>query len=60
MHRSPYPSLKKIVVKTPIYPLRMYNWRGGEESLANFRVAKILIAAKEKIIYPQTAYALKI
>jgi hypothetical protein len=38
----------------------MYNWRGGEESLANFRVAKILIAAKEKIIYPQTAYALKI
>jgi hypothetical protein len=46
---------------TPLYPLRMYIWRGGGgESLANFRVAKMSIGAKKKIIYPQAAYALKI
>jgi hypothetical protein len=36
-----------------------YGGGGGGESLANFRVAKKPIVAKEKIIYPQTRYALK-
>ncbi len=49
----------KIVVDTPLYPLRLYIGGGGGESLANWRVAATSISAKEKIYLPPNSLRLK-